>query len=260
MNVKQFGRSIGLLTSLLLVSTSSSVIGATPVEQRPVGEEVYRRSTAAAAPSYTQSSNQGSSDPLWDMLNQLQMLQTEILELRGAVDQQAYEIQQLKMQQKQHYVDLDQRIEALNGSGSRPSAAVSTGSTSTHSDPEAIKAQYQTALRMVKDRDYGKAQENLEVIVTSGGDSFYVPFAHYWLAEVLLAKKDPDISRAKTHFEFVIQNHAGHSKVPPSMYKLGTIYHVDGDASKARAQLKQLITDFPGSSEAGMASHYLEQM
>lgn len=265
MNVKQFGRSVGLITTVFLVATSGSVFGATPVEQRSVGDDVYRRSTAAASPAspytYAQSSNQGSSDPLWDMLNQVQMLQTEVLELRGMIDQQGYELQQLKMQQKQHYVDLDQRIEALNGSSARPSAGASQARPSgVPSDPEAVKAQYQSALRMVKERDYAGAESALATIVSSTDNNFYVPFANYWLAEVLLAKKNPNIKQAQKHFEFVISNHAGHSKVPPSMYKLGTIYHVNGDAKQARATLKQLISEFPGSSEAGMASHYLEQM
>lgn len=260
-------------------------VNAAPVEQRAVGDD-YRRSTADASPYYSQTQpaqappvDANNADPLWEILNQVQMLQTEVLELRGTIDQQAYEIQQLQAQQKQHYVDLDQRIEALGGSSgnaadslnktdnsdapasklsSNPFGAARTNEATMGSSQ--IKESYQEALNFIRDRDYKKAQENLREILQGGGDSFYVPFAHYWLAEVLVAQPNPDMAAAQQHFSTVVDQFAGHSKVPPSLYKLGTIQHVSGDTQKARETLQRLIKEFPGTSEAGMASHYLEQI
>ena len=77
---------------------------------------------------------------------------------------------------------------------------------------------------------------------------------------MLLAKKAPDLEGARASFELLIQNYDGHSKVPPSLYKLGTVYHVQGKVEQAREILKRLIAAYPGSAEAGMASHYLDKM
>lgn len=260
---------IGCVAALMCVNSFSQGYQI-PVERRSIGEQVERRSTADAY----QTQAAGGQDPLWELVNQMQMLQTEVLELRGVIDQQAYEIQQLQKQQKQHYVDLDQRIEMLSGGGSAsrtfgsdPSALgsssreLSSSKTGTAQplNADAVKTSYQNALAYVKDRDYVKAESEFRQILLSK-ESFYTPFAHYWLAEVLLAKKDQDLKGAEQAFNHLIDRYQGHSKIPPSLYKLGTVYHVQGETQKAEDVLNKLIKTFPGSSEAGMASQYLEQM
>lgn len=286
------------IKGLALVALSSWAFAATPVEQRNVNGDRYSQysqpqqdysnqnyNAYGAQPSdnynsqggYAQQDNNDYSgqagstgDPMWDMINQIERLQSEVLELRGLVDQQSYEIKQLQKQQKQHYVDLDQRIEALSGGGSNYSSNASSNKSSAAPTPapaksasmsdDEIKATYQQALRSIKDRSYSNAASDLKRILNEGGNSFYVPFAHYWLAEVMLAQKSPDMQQAQQHFEMVVNNYSGHSKVAPSMYKLGTIYNVQGDKQKARDILKKLIGEFPGTSEANMASHYLDQI
>lgn len=255
----------------LLFFAQLNVFAATvPVEQRAVGDQIYRRSTQDAVgyadQQYANNPNTAeTADPLWELVSQLQVLQTEVLELRGVVDQQNYEIQQLQKQQKQHYVDLDQRIEMLSG-GAKPETlsersipSSATNLSSQPEDPQAMKAIYDKALEAVRIRNYAEAENQFRQIL-AGSESFFTPFAHYWLAEVLLAKKKPDINAARTSFEIVVDRYDGHSKVAPSLYKLGTILHVQGDSAKARETLKRLIGAYPGSAEANMASNYLDQM
>ena len=115
------------LKGLALVALSSWSFAATPVEQRNVSGDRYSQysqsqqdysnqnyNSYGAQPSnnysqggYSQQDNNDYSgqagstgDPMWDMINQIERLQSEVLELRGLVDQQSYEIQQLQKQQK----------------------------------------------------------------------------------------------------------------------------------------------------------------
>jgi len=276
-----------LLKSLQLCcvcfSLFSMLVQAAAVEQRNVGER-YRdqgQSTAQGSDQKWQTNDVydngnpqagAASDPLWEMVNQLQVLESEVLELRGTIDQQAYEIDQLKNQQKQHYVDLDQRIEMLSGGESKKNYSSKVASTSNQSTPNQsqpkskstlddaeIKRIYSRATSDIRSRDFPQAEDHLNKILNAGYEGYYLPLAHYWLAEVLIAKANPDLSRATSHFETVIQKYPDNSKVPPSMYKLGTLLFSDGDTVAGARLLKELIQNYPGSSEAKMASDYLDQ-
>lgn len=52
-----------------------------------------------------------------EMLNRIQELQTELQSLRNLAEQQAFQIEDLKKRQRDQYVDLDSRIQVLQGGG-----------------------------------------------------------------------------------------------------------------------------------------------
>ena len=61
----------------------------------------------------------------WEIYNQLQQLQEEVQQLRGMVEQQNFEIEQLRKQQRETYRDLDMRIG--RGGGSSAAAPATSG-------------------------------------------------------------------------------------------------------------------------------------
>lgn len=68
-----------------------------------------------------QSQGQGSGQSTVDLLNRIDDLQSEVQSLRGLVEQQAFEIEELKKRSRDQYVDLDSRLSRLEGNA--PSAA-----------------------------------------------------------------------------------------------------------------------------------------
>ncbi len=54
---------------------------------------------------------------LLDLLQQVERLQDDVKRLRGQVEDQAYTIDQLRKTQRDSYVDIDQRLQALQGGG-----------------------------------------------------------------------------------------------------------------------------------------------
>ena len=58
-----------------------------------------------------------SSRGLLDMLNQLQTLQDQVSRLRGQIEVQSHELQQLKERQHSLYTDVDQRLQRLERGG-----------------------------------------------------------------------------------------------------------------------------------------------
>ncbi|HNI65086.1 MAG TPA: YbgF trimerization domain-containing protein, partial [Pseudomonadales bacterium] len=66
---------------------------------------------AEAPPAAAASSGGGSVSS--ELFLKLQQMEQEILELRGRIEEQSHDIEQLKTRQKEHYLDFDRRINEL---------------------------------------------------------------------------------------------------------------------------------------------------
>lgn len=60
---------------------------------------------------------------LLDLLNRIESLQQEVQGLRGQIENQGYEIEQLKKSQAAVYTDIDRRLQTVEGGGGVPAAA-----------------------------------------------------------------------------------------------------------------------------------------
>lgn len=76
-----------------------------------------------------QSQGQGSGQSTVDLLNRIDDLQSEVQSLRGLVEQQAFEIEELKKRGRDQYVDLDSRISRLEGNPAPMTSAPPTEPT-----------------------------------------------------------------------------------------------------------------------------------
>lgn len=73
-----------------------------------------------------QSQGQGAGQSTVDLLNRIDELQSEVQSLRGLVEQQTFEIEELKKRSRDQYVDLDSRIGRLEGSSAPMTSAPPT--------------------------------------------------------------------------------------------------------------------------------------
>lgn len=76
-----------------------------------------------------QNQGQGSGQSTIDLLNRIDDLQSEVQSLRGLVEQQAFEIEELKKRGRDQYVDLDSRISRLEGNPAPMTSAPPTEPT-----------------------------------------------------------------------------------------------------------------------------------
>ncbi len=207
---------------------------------------------------------------------QLQQMQDEISRLRGIVEVQQNDIQQMKQEALDRYKDLDSRIGA--GGASAPSAAnnsASDGGTSAGGapasqasqapqassepgDPAKEKLYYDAAFDLIKAKDFDKASQAFAAFLRKYPNSQYAGNAQYWLGEVNLAKGD--LQGAGQAFAKVSQLYPKHAKVPDSLYKLADVERRLGHTDKVKGILQQVVAQYPGTSAAQLAQRDLQRL
>ncbi|MDX1696398.1 MAG: tol-pal system protein YbgF [Ketobacteraceae bacterium] len=268
------------LVPLVLVAATSAVAAPEyrplPIEQReaaPSGVE-YPQAGQYVPPAQTPQNPSATPAPQpsqpavpsnvqWELYNQLQQLQQEMSELRGMVEQQAYQINQLKDQQRQRYLDLDHRINQLKSS---PASATTEQPADSQSAVPAASANfddkkaYNDAIALMRERKFKDAIGLLEQVVEKAPQSEYLPNAQYWLGELYMALTPPDYETAKKHLITLLKDFKDHQKIPDALYKLGMLYNLQGEKTKARVTLEKVIADYPTRQAAKLAKQLLTQL
>jgi tol-pal system protein YbgF len=211
---------------------------------------------------------------------QLQQMQDELSRLRGTLEEQQNQIQQLKQESLERYQDLDRRISS-GAAGAAPqnpsadgSAAAAGGAaagaaaaqqqqqaqpaSSEPGDPAKEKLYYDAAFDLIKAKDFDKASQAFGAFLRKYPNSQYAGNAQYWLGEVNLAKGD--LQGAGQAFAKVSQGYPGSPKVPDSLYKLADVERRLGNNDKARGILQQVVAQYPGSSAAQLAQRDLKSL
>ncbi|WP_111641288.1 YbgF trimerization domain-containing protein [Marinimicrobium alkaliphilum] len=243
---------------------AAAVLAAAPVLQAQV--EV-RESTpqgvraSSGAQSGQPQSGQGSgageaSSMLSELYFQLQTLQQEVLELRGQVEEQAHEIQRLKQQRMDDYMDLDRRLSELSGGGALPGGSVGAGRAGGGSlDSDAEAEVYRAAYDRLRQRDLDGAAEAFKSHLERFPDGDFTGNSYYWLGEIYLLKDE--LGDARDWFSRLLEDFPDDRKVPDAKYKLARVYHLQGDDNQAR-RLMQEVAD-SGSDAARLAQQYLQE-
>jgi len=223
-------------------------------------------SPAAATPVRSGTVSSGGAGSPAELVYQLELLQQEVQELRGIVEQQTYQINQMRDEQRDRYLDLDRRISALS-QGSAPQSAApveKSASAAPISRPNVTPAfndeqgEYQAAFNLIRDKKYDQATAALNGFAKKYPDGSLTPNAYYWLGEVHLVKADYE--PALQAFGLLLNRYPQHRKVPDAKYKLGTIYRSLGDSSRASAILREVVDQHPGSSAARLAESELRNL
>ena len=261
-------RPAALLQLLISLILAGGIVGAAvaqvPVkESSAVGERAFAE-PVAARPSVAQGADTAR---LGELFHRLQVLQQEVRELRGQVEEQAYRIERLTRQQQQQYIDLDQRLVALRGQG--PAAATpgrqgsSMPSTPRPTLPPAGSAPpereaYTAAFNMMQEGRYEDSADAFNRLITGYPNGQFTPNAFYWLGELHLAMEDVEMARQS--FAQVLTLYPGHGKAPDALYKLGVVHHRLNDNERALEYLNRVIAEHPDTSAAGLARTYAQEL
>jgi tol-pal system protein YbgF len=196
------------------------------------------------------------------MILELQQMREEVRELRGLVEAQAQEIENLRRRQRDQYLDLDSRIGAGGGtSGAAPAAAagaVDSGAPESAlvAAPPPLQAEV-PPLVAVEAPDVRAPIEQAPEIVTladpgaSGTRALREPGEAERQAydQAFLALRETRYADAAEGFDRFLRDYPDSSYAPNAMYWLGEAYYVTRDFDTALAQFQRLLETYPGSGK-----------
>jgi tol-pal system protein YbgF len=214
-----------------------------------------------------------AQDNIGGLFNQVQQLQQEVMRLNGLVEQQAYQIQQLKEQSLERYMEIDRRLASGATVGAAASgAAVTAGAAGTTAAPTAtaiggVQAAeqpgegeaYRAAYALVRGQEFEQAVTAFTTFLDNYPAGRYAPNAHYWLGELYLVLTPPDPEASRQAFMLLLNQYPGNAKVPDALYKLGRVHFMKGNNDRAREFLNRVIREYPDSSAARLAGDFLDQ-
>ena len=238
---------VALLASAVFVFSSFALAQAPVVDASSVSvidSQTVNASTASA------SAETGGQNELF---YQLQLLQQEVMQLRGVVEEQAYLLKQLKEQNMRRYIDMDRRLgematavapAATTANPSNLAAGATADVALTVVAAAGERETYDAAYLLVKQGQYDEALEAFRQFLVDFPQGKYSPNSYYWMGELYLAINPQDLEAARQSFIQLLDQYPVHYKVPDAMYKLGKVYFLKGDKNKARSLLKQVISNY----------------
>ena len=244
--------------SVAVSAWGQSGTGPLSVEDRSVGQKERGQQ---------QNEQDGRDEAVMMLMQELDRYQRETRELRNLVEQLQHRLETMKEAQRERYLDLDTRLNALAEASTRPQAGDGSsdagGSDQQESgeqpDPEKDRKAYQAAKGELLKRNFQAAARAFRSYLDDFPDGGFRPYAHFWLGEVYrnLGERDDD---AREQFRKVVEQYPDHSKTPAALYKLASLEADAGNTGKARVTLEKLRMKFPDSREAELASGMLEQL
>jgi tol-pal system protein YbgF len=265
--------------TLIFDSSSDSAQRSAPV-QEPAREqaETYglqesQPIVASGLPVAPATPAMSANSELYFMLEQLQ---TEVSSLRGLVEEQAFQIQQMKESDKSRYQDLDDRLLELNrridaggASGASSSApayvapsvvpvsdagAVAPAVSVSAEPTEEQKREYQKAYALIAEKKFDEAIDRFHAYIEKYPEGELTGNAYYWLGEVYLVY--PKLEQAKQAFMIVVRSFKGHRKESDALFKLGAVFDQLQDAASSETYLNEVQARFPDSTAAKLAKSY----
>jgi tol-pal system protein YbgF len=230
-----------------------------------------------------------------NLVIQVQELQDEVRMLRGLLEAQTTELENLKRRQRDQYLDLDRRIsdmrneQPVTGTGPVVSAGATQSPVVSPSEdaPDvraAIESQsqvvpigqpvaqsrsaplssadektaYDQAFLALKELRYADAAEDFQSFLSQYPNSEYADNAQYWLGESYYVTRNYDI--AVTAFQTLLDRFPESPKAPDALLKIGYTHYELKQWDQARAALTQVQEDYPDSTLSRLAENRLRSM
>ncbi|MBP2849039.1 MULTISPECIES: cell division protein CpoB [Dickeya] len=218
------------------------------------------------------------SQLLTQLQQQLADTQRDIDGLRGQIQENQYQLNQVVERQKQIYQQIDSlgsqsggqassgASSAGNAAASAPAAASDAGAASNTGTSSAAPAMtgdantdYNAAASLVLEKkQYDQAIAAFQNFVKRYPDSTYQPNANYWLGQLFYNKGKKDDSAY--YFANVVKNYPKSPKAPEAMFKVGLIMQEKGQTDKAKAVYQQVIKNYPNTDGAKQAQKRLDSL
>jgi tol-pal system protein YbgF len=212
-----------------------------------------------------------------ELVNQISQLRAEIQELRGQVEQLQQQLEQSKQGQRSQYLDLDGRLNRLEG-GTAPTPAPPVATTTAPAASAPVpsvaapmpapapasmagmdeRGAYTSAFDALKSGDYVESSRRFRDFLAAFPSGQYAPNALYWLGEGYYVTQN--YALAGQQFQALLDRYPNHDKAAGALLKLGLAQYGLKDYAGADATLNQVVQRYPGSDVARTADDRLRAM
>lgn len=265
------------LSRLLFAAALCTGLSAPAFAQRAsLGERVAALEAQAAG-------NRGNVD----LLNQITALKAEVQALRAQIEQLQHQAEQDTQADRAKYLDLDGRLNRLEGGTAAPGAAanvstrvpaatqppsrtptatvadtaIAESAPTVHGDPGALakgaseRDDYARAFDALKAGRYAESAQLFQRFLQDYPGGTYAPNALYWLGESYYVTQN--YALAQHQFQTLFERYPTHDKAPGALLKVGLAQYGLQQFEAAAATLGEVAARFPGTDAARTAEDRL---
>lgn len=214
------------------------------------------------------TNNQGNVD----LLNQVTQLKTEVQALRAQLEELQQQQQQARQSTRNQYLDLDGRLNRLEGgrleggnatslsTAAPPPAPAATDADvqpAVYGDAGALakgdgeRAAYEAAFDALKAGSYADSASGFQQFLQDYPSGSYAPNALYWLGESYYVTQN--YALAQQQFQALLDRYPTHDKAAGALLKVGLSQYGLKQMDAAEATLAQVTQRYPGSDAARTA-------
>ena len=156
--------------------------------------------------------------------------------------------------------EIKQLREAVAAQAAAAAAAppVDTAHEGAAAETDAVKRDYEAALRLMDKKDYRAAITRFKDFIKKYPKSRLANNAQYWIGECYYAVREFD--QAIVEFDAVRRKYPQGDKVPAALLKQGFAFAELGEKVNARLVLQELVEKYPQSQEAARAKARLKAL
>jgi tol-pal system protein YbgF len=251
-------RFAGLLAPLVVLFGCEYMV--VPPEQDPL----YLKTTDLDN-RLEQVESQLNNEGLVSLLSKLDALEADVRTLRNDIETLQHEVEQANGRQRDLYLDIDARLQAIEQatarSGAAAGAAVVAGAVVAGRSPASGGtdiANYEAAFQLLKDGEYDQAALALQQFIVAFPDSDLIDNAQYWLAETRYVSQSYEV--ALSEFEVLLQRYPDSGKRPDALLKIGYCNYELEKWGASRAALSEVAKKHPETTAARLANQRLDRM
>ena len=226
-----------------------------------------------------------------EIVSQVQQLQGDLRELRGALEDNHHTIEDLKRRQREYYLDLDRRlidverrplVVAAEPDVIQPEVGTETIGSQVDGDAAAVPAVavdqqqplagdgspadlkileqqgYQQAFDLLKAAKYDQAVVAFEQFLQLYPQGSYADNARYWIGESYYVTRS--FSKALLQFNQLLENHPQSGKRAGTQLKIGYIYYEQGKWAEANQLLSAVIEENLSPTAVRLAQNRIKKM
>ena len=248
----------------VLAGLAGAAFGAAPVQD---SEAVQLPAPITARPVSEAPPEAEPDTGINALYYQLQVLQDDVRRLQGIVEEQNHRIERLTREQRERYIELDQRLVDLGRAPGTEDPATRTpgaGPALPSTERDLYNAAY-TLVKQVSGRPASERREAYQQAVAMfselietypAGD--FTPNAFYWSGEIHLYTDELELARQA--FVQVVNLFGDHDKIPDALYKLGVVYHRLGDNESALRYLDRVVAEHGDHTASSLARSYAAEL